>query len=79
MPVLPHPTHQTTSVQALALADDAWSSDVLPQLPPELEAQARSLKAFVRVRGLASAADLLRALLAFVLVDHSSRSLPGPC
>lgn len=75
MPVRPHHTPARLPKQLPVLADDAWTTELLPLLPSELEAQARSLKAFVRVRGLASAADLLRALLAFALADHSSRSL----
>ncbi len=62
-------------MHAPTLADDRWSREIVPQLPSELAAQARTLKAFVRVRGLASATDLLRALLAFALDGHSARSL----
>ena len=75
MPIPAHPTALAPTAQAIAVTTDAWTSEILPQLPPDLEAHARSLKAFVRVRGLASATDLLRALLAFVLADHSTRSL----
>jgi hypothetical protein len=75
MPVRPHHTPAPLLQQLPVCDDQAWTSEVLPHLPPQLEAQARSLKAFVRLRALASAADLLRALLAFVLADHSSRSL----
>jgi hypothetical protein len=75
MPVRPHHTPARLPKQLPLLADDAWTTEFLPLLPAELEPQARSLKAFVRVRALASAADLLRALLAFALADHSSRSL----
>lgn len=75
MPVHPHHTSARLPKQPPLLDDDAWTTEILPLLPTQLEAQARSLKAFVRVRGLACATDLLRALLTFVLADHSSRSL----
>ncbi len=75
MPIPAHPTALAPTAQAIAVTTDAWTSEILPQLPPDLEAHARRLKAFVRVRGLASATDLLRALLAFVLADYSTRSL----
>jgi hypothetical protein len=75
MPVLDHHTAALSLAQSPALVGDSWSTDVLPLLPDELSAQAEALGAFRRVRGLASASDLLRALLAFALGGHSSRSL----
>src|SRR5436305_15263230 len=45
------------------------------QLPADYEQQARSRGAFVRVRGLASVADLLRGLLAVVLCVSSLRQI----
>ena len=47
---------------------DRWATDIVPQLPLDLEAQARQLGAFTRCRGLATASDLLRGLLAYVLI-----------
>lgn len=75
MPVRSHHTAAAEAPQPLALLEDAWSSEIVPQLPAELAEQARTLKAFVRVRGIARVTDLLRALLAFALADHSTRSL----
>jgi hypothetical protein len=75
MPVRSHHTAAAAAPQSLALVTDAWETEVLPQLPADLAIQARTLKAFVRVRGIACVTDLLRALLAFALADHSTRSL----
>lgn len=46
---------------------DRWSSEVVPRLPRDLEAQATTLGALKRRRGFASAALLLRGLLAYAL------------
>lgn len=75
MPFRSHHTAPVEPPQSFALVEDAWGTEVVPQLPAALADQARTLKAFVRVRGIACVTDLLRALLAFALADHSIRSL----
>jgi hypothetical protein len=51
---------------------DLWQSEVVPRLPQGLDAQAKELKAFVRVRQVKCASDLLRAVLAYVLCGSAS-------
>jgi hypothetical protein len=48
---------------------------VLPQLPADYQQQAQALGAFVRQREIKGVADLLRALLAYVLCAPSFRQL----
>ena len=54
---------------------DAWTTDILPLLPPDLEAQARALGAYQRVRAFATTTDLLRGLLAYAATAASLRAL----
>lgn len=54
---------------------DAWTTDILPHLPPDRERQARTLGAYQRMRAFASADDLLRGLLAYAATVTSLRHL----
>lgn len=73
---MPSQPHHTRSGSACQAADtDLWTTEVVPHLPGDLEAQARSLGAFTRRRLLASATDLLRGVLAYVLLSSSFRHL----
>jgi hypothetical protein len=63
--------------QASASAEQCWDELVAQRLPANLETQARVLGAFQRVRGLASAHVLLRALLCYVLSLSSLKHLSG--
>ncbi len=75
MPVPSHHTDSRPAGQPPALLTDSWATEVVPQLPAELDTQARRLGAFQRQRGLTCATDLLRALLAYVLCATSFRLL----
>lgn len=70
-----HHTDRMASGQPESLVGDTWATEVVPRLPPALAAQARVLKAFQRVRGVATPTDLLRAVLAYVLGALSTRRL----
>ena len=75
MPVHSHHTQSAPAPQATDVVGDAWASEIVPRLPLTLDQQAHTLKAFQRIRGVACPADLLRALLAYVLDATSFRLL----
>lgn len=75
MPRKPHHTSSPPSSQVPPVATELWHTEVVPLLPADLEAQARRLGAFSRRRELASASDLLRGLLAYVLLAASFQHL----
>jgi Transposase DDE domain len=70
-----HDTECYIEIQPGSLVDESWTTEVLPRLPTDLAEQARALKAFQRVRGIATPHDLLRGLLAYVLGPLSTRRL----
>jgi hypothetical protein len=66
-----------SSSQAFCDPDQCWNDLVEQRLPATLEAQAKALGAFQRVRALSSARVLLRALLCYVLSLSSLKELSG--
>jgi hypothetical protein len=75
MPQQQHHTLPALDEQLQAVINQGWEHEVLPQLPPDYEAQAHRLGAFVRQRQIKRVSDLLRALLAYVLCAPSFRQL----
>lgn len=70
-----HHTALPPQEQLDCLLNSQWESEVLPRLPKELEEAAKRLKAFQRVRQVASATDLLHALLVYALCSLPWRQL----
>ena len=64
MLVQSHDSGDFVARQGLSLVEDAWAMEVVPRLPANLAEQALALKAFQRVRSLATPHDLLRGVLA---------------
>src|SRR5499426_685142 len=75
MRVQSHDTGGLVELPALSLLGEPWATAVVPRLSANLAEQARVLKAFQRVRGLATPHDLLRGVLAYVLGPLSTRRL----
>jgi Transposase DDE domain len=70
-----HHTLPPLSEQLQAVINEGWEQEVLSQLPADYDQQAQRLGAFVRQREIKRVADLLRALLAYVLCAPSFRHL----
>ncbi len=68
-----HHTPEVNQEEALALVNHLWETEVVPQLPADLEEQAQKHKAFQRQRQVANTYDLLRAILGYVLGGLSTR------
>ena len=75
MPQQQHHTLPAIDEQLRAVINQGWEHEVLPQVPVDYEEQAHRLGAFVRQGQIQRVADLLRALLAYVLCAPSFRQL----
>jgi hypothetical protein len=68
-------TSPVVSEQLQALNEEGWEQGVLSQLPEDWEGQAYQLQAYVRDREVQGPAQLLRAVLGYVLCGFSFRHL----
>jgi hypothetical protein len=75
MLVQSHDSGDLLGRQGLSLVEDSWAMEGVPRFPPHLAEQALALKAFQRVRSIATPHDLLRGVLAYVLGPLSTRRL----
>src|SRR4029434_3698136 len=75
MLVQSHDSGDRVARQGLSLVEEAWAMEVVPRLPASLAEQALALKAFQRVRSIATPHDLLRGVFAYVLGPLSTRRL----
>jgi hypothetical protein len=62
-------------IQEVVEQDASWTQQVLAYLPSSYEQQAFTYQAFVRIRGVRCAGDLLRGLFAYVFCFGSLRQL----
>jgi GNAT superfamily N-acetyltransferase len=70
-----HHSDQLPPLQEVDLNDTAWNEVVRTRLPATLEAQARTLQAWSRQRGVRCVSDLLRAFLVYACCQYSWREL----
>jgi hypothetical protein len=73
MPTEAHDMTNPTFLPAESFADEQWEQQVVPRLPTGWQEQAKELGAFVPVRKLHGASDVLPGVLAYVLGVHSFR------
>ena len=73
MLALTHHKAERDNKQEVELSNYLWETEVLPQLPPDLEEQAKKHQALQRKREIGRAADLLRGLLGYALAGLSTR------
>src|SRR5690242_19549258 len=71
------PTETGLPMQPPPCLANLWETEIVPQLPADLDEQACRHKALQRTREIERASDLLRALLAWVLGRCSFRQLGG--
>lgn len=71
----PDHTQWVDTVQTQLQHGDLWEQEIVPRLPINLGEQAKTLGALQRRRGIKQASDLLRALLSWLLCQHSLRQL----
>jgi hypothetical protein len=70
-----HDSEKGCQMQLPPRLGDLWETEIVPQLPANLDEQACLLKALQRTREIDRASDLLRGLLAWVLGRCSFRQL----